>query len=143
MHKGKKAIMTLAAVVLMASQTPSLPSAFAATSTQNPETANIVIRPMWVDAEEVTPQVSYNGQELKVSLTVFAKSKTTTSSGNLYLQEYRGGMWKTVRTQSIRKTGNFNSSFTCTGKAGTTYRAKVVVTVGTECISSVSESITI
>lgn len=143
MHKGKKTILTLAAVVLMASQTPSLPSAFAATSTQNPETASIVIRPMWVDAEEVTPQISNYKGTLTVSLAVSAKGDFTASRGTLYLKEYSGGKWKVIKTKSINESGDFKSSFTYTGRKGSTYRAEVVVTVGSERISSVSESITI
>ena len=143
MHKGKKAILTLAAVVLVTSQVQAIPAAATANKAPAISTAEYAISPMWVDADQVFPGIFSSGKKITATLNIRAKKNTTALSGTLYLEESNGGRWRTVASWTFDGTGKFRENYMYSGKSGATYRTKVVATVGTDSISKYSTEITI
>lgn len=143
MHKGKKAILALAAVALLTSQAHTIPTAGAAYDAPTVGTMENSIRPMLVDTEHALVRISYSGGMLTASLSVTTKDDSIASKGTLYMEKYSGGKWIAVRTWTINKTGDFRLAPSVKGTRGNTYRVRADFYTGADHICSVSEELTI
>lgn len=68
---------------------------------------------------------------------------TITTKGNLFLEKKEDNGWKIVSTWAINTTGTVNMVKNYRGTTGITYRARVVVTTGSDKIDAVSTEQTV
>lgn len=100
--------------------------------------SGMIITPFWTNTASAQANISSSNQILKPSTYISAKSSSTKISGTLYLEKKSGSSWQSVTSWSISGTGSITASKSYTGKAGTIYRARVVVSVGGENVECTS-----
>lgn len=143
MRKGKKALLVLAAMTLIASEASTMTPASAAVDSREFGTVESIIVPMWENTNRVLPGISCDGETITAATVVSPKDYSSKTTGTMYLQEYRKGSWKAVASWEIYGNGGFSKECTFTGKKGVSYRVRVDAVVGGESLSSVSKKITI
>jgi hypothetical protein len=144
MKKAKITLLALATVMAISTQAP-LASAAALDSTMvvPANDSRMIITPRWSSTTLVIPTISYSGQSISVSILITPKQSGAKSSGTLYLEQYNGSRWQSVKSWSINKSGTVDITNTYSGKSGIKYRAKVVVTTGEDRITATSSEITL
>lgn len=99
---------------------------------------NVIITPFWTNTASAQANISCSSQTLKPSTYILATKSSTYISGTLYLEKKSGSSWQTETSWSISGTGSLTASKSYKGTAGTTYRARVAVSVGGEYVECVS-----
>lgn len=102
-----------------------------------------VLAPKWDSTNIVVPAISHSGRKITLSLLIVPKSNTTQSQGTLYLEKKNGSMWEEVKSWPVSGTGTIHMTKTYRGKAGHTYRTRVIVTTGLDYIDVASSDITL
>jgi hypothetical protein len=100
-----------------------------------------IITPFWENTASAQANISSSNQTLKPSTYILAKNPSTSISGTLYLERKSGSNWQHVTSWPISGTGSLTASKLYGGTAGTTYRARVVVSVGGERVECTSSEI--
>jgi hypothetical protein len=80
---------------------------------------------------------------VKPSVAVTAINNNIKISGTLYLEKKSGSSWVNVTSWSVSGLGTLRTSKSYTGTAGTTYRSRFSVTVGSEKVTQTSSSCTV
>ncbi|MFV0496860.1 MAG: hypothetical protein ACK5L0_01645 [Candidatus Fimivivens sp.] len=104
---------------------------------------NGIVTPYWTNITDIFPAISSSGQTLYPEAYIEAKSSSAKITGTMYLEKYSSGRWTRVASWSISGTGYASISKSHTGTAGTEYRTRVVVTVGSESAEAISGSCSI
>lgn len=132
---SKVALSLLIALVLMT------PPVLAAQPQKN--FGEEIITPFWTNTASAQANISASNLTLKPSVYILAYKSSTSITGTLYLEKKSGSSWVNVTSWSISGKGSLTASKSYTGVAGTTYRARVVVSVGGESVECASASCTL
>lgn len=97
----------------------------------------------WKSTNLVVPSISISGKQISVEAYISPKKMTITTKGNLLLEKKEDNGWKIVSTWAINTTGTVNMVKNYRGTTGITYRARVVVTTGSDKIDAVSTEQTV
>lgn len=97
----------------------------------------------WKSTNLVVPSISISGKQISVEAYISPKKMTITTKGNLFLEKKEDNGWKIVSTWAINTTGTVNMVKNYRGTTGITYRARVVVTTGSDKIDAVSTEQTV
>ena len=97
----------------------------------------------WKSTNLVVPSISISGKRISVEAYISPKKMTITTKGNLFLEKKEDNGWKIVSTWAINTTGTVNMVKNYRGTTGITYRARVVVTTGSDKIDAVSTEQTV
>ena len=158
MSKFKFAASILMAIVMVATLSAPL-SAHAATSTPeeliwlpvevvgspliplNPPAGIIEIAPFWQNVSSAQVSISASGRTLRPGLAIVATNSNQRITGTLFLERRSGSTWVNVTSWSVSGTGRLMENKSYTGTTGVTYRARIVVTVGSDRIERTSSSV--
>ena len=97
----------------------------------------------WKSTNLVVPSISISGKQISVEAYISPKKMTITTKGNLFLEKKEDNGWKIVSTWAINTTGTVNMVKNYRGTTAITYRARVVVTTGSDKIDAVSTEQTV
>lgn len=142
MNKKKLTAITLTAMMTISIQATSVSAATLELPNAKVVADNLVIA-RWASTTMVVPSISKSGRDVSVSVLIKPKKKTAKSEGTLYLQKYSGRKWKDVESWSIDDSGTVDMTKSYTGEKKVKYRAKVVVTTGSDEITATSSEITV
>lgn len=104
---------------------------------------NQAVESRWKSTNLVVPSISISGKQISVEAYISPKKMTITTKGNLFLEKKEDNGWKIVSTWAINTTGTVNMVKNYRGTTGITYRARVVVTTGSDKIDAVSTEQTV
>ena len=138
MKKGFIVVLSLL-IALFAMANP----VFAIQARANVSPENEIITPFWTNTASAQANISASNLTLKPSVYILAYNSSTSITGTLYLEKKSGSSWVNVTSWSISGKGSLTASKSYTGVAGTTYRARVVVSVGGESVECASASCTL
>lgn len=98
-----------------------------------------VVSLRWTNIADISPRISGSGRTVYPEVYARAKSSTAKITGTMYLEEDTASGWEIVRSWSLSGTGSLTASESYTGDFGTTYRTRVVITIGSESAEAESE----
>ncbi len=101
-----------------------------------------IINP-YTDTSWVSVSIKHSGTKITSTTLVSPYSKYTSVEGVMYVEKFSNGMWNTMKSWRIDKVGTVAMSGTYVGSAGSTYRTKIVINVGSDYIVKTSSSIRI
>ena len=87
--------------------------------------------------------IDHSGNNISVSLSILPINSGTVTLGTLRIEEYANGKWSRVKYWHIDTVGTVNMSKSYIGQTGHTYRARVVVTSGSDNIDKKTSGMTI
>ena len=137
MSKFKKMVSILIVVSLIACVTAPMKAQSSEIEPQSP----VIITPFWQYISSAQAGISASGTTVTPSVSVTAASSTQRLSGTLFLERQSGSTWVRVTSWSVSGTGTLRESRSFNGTAGVTYRARFVVTAGTESVERTSSSL--
>lgn len=161
MSKVKRTVSILIAVVMVVTLSTPL-TAHASTRTYVPPSENIwlppdvigipldpigpppgivEIAPFWQNISSAFVGVSASGRTVMPSMIVWSANGNQQINGTLSVERLSGGSWVRVASWSVSGRGSIQLSRTFNGSAGGTYRARIVVTAGTDRVDRVSPSV--
>jgi hypothetical protein len=98
------------------------------------------VTPRFSETSFAAAIISQSDTTIYPEISVQAIKASCIISGTLYLERYVRGSWRGVTSWRVSGTGSINSCKSYNGTAGTTYRARFVVTVGSERVERSSVS---
>ena len=102
-----------------------------------------IVSPMWDNTYSARASLSASGNSLTATGYVRAKSSGTYCSGTLYVEVWQNNRWQNIAVWSVTGKGKINTSMSCTGTRGKTYRCRLSVSVGGETVSATSSSVVV
>ena len=113
----------------------------------SPENMNLISDgaavPNWVSIYHVLLNIDHSGTNISVSLSILPINSGTATVGTLRIEEYANGKWSRVKYWHIDTVGTVNMSKSYIGQTGHTYRARVVVTSGSDNIDKKTSGMTV
>lgn len=88
----------------------------------------------WTNIADISPRISASGRTVYPEVYARAKDSSATITGTMYLEESTSSGWEIVTSWSISGVGSLSASKSYVGDFGTTYRTRVVITVGSESV---------
>jgi len=148
MSKFKYAVSIFVAVIMIGSGVAAPMTAQARTAERVPPSPQMehdllpqIITPFWQNVTTAQVSISASGRTLRPGLAVTAATSNQRISGTLFLERQSGNSWVRVTSWAVSGTGTLRDTRTFTGTAGGTYRARIVVTVGSDRIERISSSV--